>query len=65
MAEKWRYRGFASDGKVMGLLCAVLHISHYKRVIVNKVISSGIGKSAKNDAYRKMYKLSLKSSVCT
>lgn len=35
------------------------------RAVVNKFISLGTGKSARNDAPRKMYKLSLKRSICT
>lgn len=51
--------------KLWTFFVVILQIFHCKRVVVNKVIPSGIGKSAKNEAPRKMYKLSFKRSVCT
>lgn len=64
----WQKNGSKGDLPVMiklgtffVLYCTCLAV----RVIVNKVMPSGIGKSAENDTPRKMYKLFLKSSVCT
>lgn len=50
--------------KLWTFFVAILWIFHCERVVVNKVISSGIRKSARNDAPRNMYK-SLKRSICT
>ena len=63
MVGEWQSGHWLVAGKSRAFSVAVWQICHRQRLVVSKVVSSGVGKSARNNVPRKMSTLSLKRSI--